>query len=96
MLYLLKSALLLSLLYGAFALLLSRETFHRLNRLALLCVLVASVVLPAVQISLEMPDIWGFLDARDLYVEANVTTDLPGIPDAISDHAALPATDKAE
>ncbi len=64
MLYLLKSALLLALLYGAFALLLSRETFHRLNRLALLCVLVASVVLPAVQISLEMPDFLGFLDAR--------------------------------
>lgn len=94
--YLLKSALLLSLLYGAFALLLSRETFHRLNRQALLCVLVASVVLPAVQISLEMPDFLGFLDARDLYIETNVTTALPGIPDTISDHTALPVTDKAE
>ena len=96
MLYLLKSALLLSLLYGAFALLLSREPFHRLNRVALLCVLIASVVLPAVQISLEMPDFWGFLDARDLYVETNMTTTLPGIPDAISDHAALPVTKTAE
>ena len=53
--YLLKSTILLALLYGGFALLLSRETFHRFNRLALLCVLVASLVLPAVQLSLDMP-----------------------------------------
>jgi len=53
--YLLKSTILLALLYGSFALLLSRETFHRFNRLALLSVLVASLVLPAVQLSLNMP-----------------------------------------
>lgn len=53
--YLLKSALLLALLYGGFALLLSRETFHRFNRLALLCVLVASLVLPAVQLTMNKP-----------------------------------------
>ncbi len=96
MLYLLKSALLLALLYGAFALLLSRETFHRLNRLALLCVLVASVVLPAVQISLDNAPFMSYMNVGTLYVETNATTALPGIPDAISDHAALPATDKAE
>ena len=55
--YLLKSALLLTLLYGSFALLLSRETFHRFNRLALLCVLVASLVLPTVQLTVKMPSI---------------------------------------
>ena len=55
--YLLKSALLLTLLYGSFALLLSRETFHRFNRLALLSVLVASLVLPAVQLTVKMPSI---------------------------------------
>ena len=55
MLYLLKSAVLLALLYGGFALLLSRETFHRFNRLALLCVMVASLVLPAIQLDLEKP-----------------------------------------
>lgn len=56
MIYLLKSALLLALLYGCFALLLSRETFHRFNRLALLCVLLASLVLPAIQLSMKKPD----------------------------------------
>ena len=53
--YLLKSALLLAILYGCFALLLSRETFHRFNRLALLFVLVASLVLPALQLTMHKP-----------------------------------------
>ena len=53
--YLLKSALLLALLYGGFALLLSRETFHRFNRVALLSVLVASMVLPALQLTMNKP-----------------------------------------
>ena len=53
--YIIKSCLLLAILYGAFALLLSRETFHRLNRLALLSVMVASLVLPAVQITAPSP-----------------------------------------
>ena len=53
--YLLKSALLLAILYGCFALLLSRETFHRFNRLALLFVLVASLVLPALQLTMNKP-----------------------------------------
>ena len=53
--YVFKSALLLSLLYGSFALLLSRETFHRFNRVALLCVLVASLVLPVIKIEVPAP-----------------------------------------
>ena len=78
MLYLLKSALLLSLLYGAFALLLSRETFHRLNRLALLCVLVASAVLPAIQITLDNAPFISYMNVGTLYVETNATTALRG------------------
>lgn len=58
--YIIKSALLLTLLYGIFALLLSRETFHRLNRVALLSVLVASMLLPAVRITMRKP---GFMNA---------------------------------
>ena len=54
--YILKSALLLAVLYGSFALLLSRETYHRFNRLALLCVLVASMVLPFVQLTIQKPE----------------------------------------
>ena len=96
MLYLLKSALLLSLLYGAFALLLSRETFHRLNRLALLCVLIASVALPAIQITLDNAPFMSYMNVGTLYVETNATTALPGMSDTISDHTALPVTETAE
>ena len=58
--YLIKSALLLAILYGGFALLLSRETFHRFNRLALLTVMIMSLVLPAIQIKApsQLP-LWG-------------------------------------
>lgn len=58
--FLIKSSLLLALLYGSFALLLSHETFHRFNRVALLCVLVASLLLPAVQLTLDKPEFIGF------------------------------------
>lgn len=55
MIYLIKSSLLLIALYGCFALLLSRETFHRLNRICLLGILVASLVLPLVEITMDVP-----------------------------------------
>ena len=58
--YIIKSALLLALLYGGFALLLSKETFHRFNRIALLTTMIASLVLPAIQIKApsQLP-LWG-------------------------------------
>lgn len=52
--FLLKSAILLSVLYGCFFVLLSRETFHRFNRGVLLAILVSSLVLSAWQITLDM------------------------------------------
>ena len=54
-LYVLKSALLLTLLYGGFSVLLSRETFHRFNRMVLLGIIVLSMVLPAVHITIDSP-----------------------------------------
>ena len=51
MLYVLKSALLLTLLYGGFSILLSRETFHRFNRMVLIGIVLLSLVLPAVHIT---------------------------------------------
>lgn len=51
--FLLKSAILLSVLYGCFFVLLNRETFHRFNRGVLLAILVSSLVLPAWQITLD-------------------------------------------
>ena len=55
LIYALKSAAILTLLYACFALLLSRETFHRLNRLILLLVLIAAMVLPAIHIQTSQP-----------------------------------------
>ena len=66
--YIIKSALLLALLYGSFALLLSRETFHRFNRLALLGVLVASMVLPFVQLTIQKPEFLNYEDAPTPFV----------------------------
>ena len=65
--YLIKSALLLALLYGGFALLLSKETFHRFNRIALLTTMIASLVLPAIQIKApsQLP-LWGSANDYEL------------------------------
>ena len=54
-LYALKSALLLTLLYGGFSVLLSRETFHCFNRVVLLAIAVLSLVLPAVHVRIDRP-----------------------------------------
>ena len=70
MLYLLKSSLLLAVLYGGFALLLSRETFYRFNRLALLSVLVASMVLPLIQIEApSLLSLWGSASEPQTYIQ---------------------------
>ena len=67
--FLLKSAILLSVLYGCFFVLLSRETFHRFNRGMLLVILVSSLLLPACQVrmdkSLFMPE-WAYRSAEIL------------------------------
>ena len=91
MVFLLKSTILLTLLYGSFALLLSRETFHRFNRIALLGVLIVSMILPAVRITIPKP---GYLSYEEVsvphiemiaepgqIVEQNVTTPQPILPD---------------
>ena len=53
--YVLKSAFCLAAFYLFYYLLLSRETFHRFNRIALLGLLVVSSVLPLVEVSTEHP-----------------------------------------
>ena len=47
--YMIKSAFCLTMFYLFFRLLLSKETFHRFNRIALISLLVLSSVLPAIQ-----------------------------------------------
>lgn len=53
--YQLKVGVLLLAFYLLFRLLLSRDTFHRLNRLTLLSMVALSLVLPWVQLSVERP-----------------------------------------
>ena len=70
--FLLKSAILLSVLYGCFFVLLSRETFHRFNRGMLLVILVSSLLLPACRVrmdkSLFMPE-WAYRPVDKLSVD---------------------------
>ena len=48
--YAIKSAICLALLYIPYILLMRRDTFYSTNRIVLLCILVLSVVLPAIQL----------------------------------------------
>jgi len=50
--YILKSSICLVVFYLFYRLLLSRETFHRFNRMALLCILLLATFLPLVEVSL--------------------------------------------
>ena len=59
--YILKSALCLALFYLFYRLLLSKETFHRFNRLALLGVLALSSTIPFVKITIQNPTEAGIL-----------------------------------
>ena len=53
--YILKSAACLAVFYLFYKLLMSRDTFHRFNRFALLGLLVLSSLLPLVEVSVEAP-----------------------------------------
>ena len=53
--YIIKSAVCLAVFYLFYKLLMSRETFHRFNRFALLGLLALAAVLPLARISLEQP-----------------------------------------
>ena len=53
--YILKSAVCLAVFYLFYKLLMSRDTFHRFNRFALLGLLVLSSVLPLVEVSVNRP-----------------------------------------
>ena len=49
LIYILKSAVCLSLFYLFYRLLLSKETFHRFNRIALLGILFLSLLIPFIR-----------------------------------------------
>ena len=51
--YILKSSVCLTIFYLFYKLLLSRDTFHRFNRIALLSLIMLSVIIPFCEITLE-------------------------------------------
>ena len=53
--YIIRWAVTLTLLYSLYRLLLQRETFHRLNRLVLLAILVVSPLLPLIPLHTDAP-----------------------------------------
>ena len=56
-LFIIKSAITLALLYSCFFILLSKETFHRFNRVMLLGIMVAAFVVPMLHITTEHPTV---------------------------------------
>ncbi len=69
--YLIKSSLLLAMLVSLFMLFMSRETFHKLNRYLLLCIVVVSLVLPFVNVGMSTPlqGLFDFIENGDRVAE---------------------------
>ena len=57
MLFIIKSAITLALLYSCFFLLLSKETFHRFNRFMLVGIMLASLITPLLHFTTESPTV---------------------------------------
>ena len=57
MVYILKSALVLALLYSCFFFLLSKETFHRLNRIMLNGFMLAALIVPLFHVTTQHPTV---------------------------------------
>ncbi len=55
--FIIKSAITLALLYSCFFVLLSKETFHRFNRIMLIGIMIAAFVVPMFHITTEHPTI---------------------------------------
>lgn len=57
LLYIIKSAITLALLYSCFFLLLSKETFHRFNRMMLMGITIAAFVVPMLHVTTGHPTV---------------------------------------
>ena len=57
MVFILKSALVLALLYSCFFFLLSKETFHRLNRIMLNGMMLAALIVPLFHVTTQHPNV---------------------------------------
>lgn len=73
--YILKSAACLVVFYLFFRLLMNRDTFHRFNRIAVLCILVLSVIVPFCNIHMDTQTQvnQAVLELHQLFVEQSIT-----------------------
>ena len=55
MMFIFKSAIVLTLLYSCYVVFLSRDTYHRFNRVVLIAITLLSLILPAFRISTQQP-----------------------------------------
>ena len=55
MMFIFKSAIALTLLYSCYVVFLSRDTYHRFNRVVLIAITLLSLILPAFRISTQQP-----------------------------------------
>ena len=91
MYYAFKSAILLTLLFGGFSVLLSRETFHRFNRGLLLSIVLTSLILPVVHITTSQPlpfaieQYWNMQESSDDSASSEVNIGLSEMADVIID-----------
>ncbi len=96
-LYLMKSVLCLALFYPFYMVLLSRETFHRFNRMALIGILLAAALIPACRITTEEPMLLSQLYQRWEHwltgQEVETATATIDVNWDEMDFAALPITD---
>ena len=70
LIYVLKSALVLALLVSLFMILMSRETFHRVNRYIMLSIVFLALLLPVFNLGIESP-FKGVIDAIKGYLLAD-------------------------
>ncbi len=75
--YIIKSSFCLAFFYLFYRLLLSKDTFHRFNRIALLGLILLSVVIPFIQFSVKEPVIMqqSLLDIEQLLLLATMTSE---------------------
>ena len=84
--YIIKSAFCLALFYMFYRLLLSKETFHRFNRIALLGLLALSCIVPLVEVSSESSNEINrqFLSLEGMLMMAEVSVDEASVTEATS------------
>lgn len=77
LIYIAKAAVTLTLLYSLYGICLRRESFHSLNRVVLMLILVASVALPFIHVESSFPTLFGWMERPAILVEAGDVKAMP-------------------